>query len=260
LWLWAAESRAEGHDHVTEIDVDVAKLVNNPLAETVTLEAQPSFNFGVGPSSDTEYVFNLQANIPIPLGAGWDAVARTVLPLVNEPSGAPGEDYTFGLGDLQETVFVSPPSSEDFIWGFGPVLQLPTATATVTGSGKWAVGPTIAAVFNSGPWQVAGQVNDLWSFAGHRGRPALNLLLLQPVVNYSLSPEWFLTCGPSVTVDWKAGAGDRWTVPVGAGFGRIFTLGSRAWSLQTEAYWNVVHPADGPRWSLILTVQLLFPE
>jgi hypothetical protein len=63
-----------------------------------------------------------------------------------------------------------------------------------------------------------------------------------------------------VTANWKASAGDRWTVPVGAGFGKIFTFGQRALSVQAEAYYNAVRPEGGPAWSAILTIQLLFPR
>jgi hypothetical protein len=257
LWLSAAfVAAAQDQADPNEL----VKQVHNPLTTTTILELQPNFNFGVGPGHGTESVFNLQLNVPFALPAEWSALSRTIVPLSNEPGLAPGEGYTFGLGDIQQTLFISPPSAANFIWGFGPVLQLPTATAAASGTGKFELGPTIAALASSGPWQAGGQLNNLWSFAGHASRPAVSKLLFQPVVNYALSAAWVLTFAPIVTADWKADARDRWTVPLGAGIGRVFSFGPRAVSVQAEAYGDAVHPSSGPRWSLILTIQLLLPR
>ena len=240
--------------------VDLVQKVRNPLANQVSIQFQPNFNFGVGPNRDTEYVFNIQPNIPIALPGAWTIITRTIMPLVNEPGSESGQGYTFGIGDIQPTLFLTPPSSETFIWGFGPVLQFPSASATSLGTGKWEIGPTVAAIFNRGPWQFGAQINNLWSFAGDASRDAVNQMFLQPQVNYTLPDAWYLTCGPQITADWRASAGDRWTVPVGGGFGKVFSFGPRALSVQAEGYYNAVHPSGGPTWSAILTVQLAFPR
>jgi hypothetical protein len=240
--------------------VSLVQKIKNPLADQVSIQLQPNFNFGVGPDRDTEYVFNLQPNIPINLPGDWVAISRTILPLVNEPGGDSGQGYTFGIGDIQQTFFFTPPSSETFIWGFGPVFQFPSASATTLGTGKWEIGPTVAAILNWGPWQLGAQINNLWSFAGDPSRDAVNQMFLQPQVNYTLPGAWYLIWGPQFTANWKAGAGDRWTVPVGAGFGKVFSLGQRALSVQAEGYYNAVHPSGGPTWSAILTIQLVFPR
>ena len=255
LWLTAVSSSAVAQENPAR--VDIVKKVRNPLDDTVSLQVQPNFNFGVGANRDTEYVFNAQANVPISLLGDWDLITRTIVPLVNEP-GDPGEGYTFGIGDIQPTLFFSPPSSGTFIWGFGTVLQFPSASATSLGAGKWEAGPSLAAILNSGPWQIGAQVNNRWSFAGDRHRPAVNQMFVQPLLNYTLPESWYLTWGPQVTADWKASPADRWTVPVGAGFGKAFTFGQRSLNVQAEAYYNAVHPTDGPTWSAILTIQLLF--
>ena len=109
---------------------DLVQKARNPLADLVSVQVQPNFNFGVGQSRDTEYVVNLQPNIPIHLPGEWNLIARTIVPLLNEPPSEPGQGYTFGIGDIQTTLFVSPPSSTMFIWGVGPVFQFPSASAT----------------------------------------------------------------------------------------------------------------------------------
>ena len=100
---------------------------------------------------------------------------------------------------------------------------------------------------------------NLWSFAGDRTRPDVNQLLVQPLVNYTLPGEWYLTSSPQVTANWKASSRDRWTVPVGAGVGKLIPIGPRSVSAQAEAYYNAERPAGASSWTAILTVQFLFP-
>src|SRR5215470_3857215 len=139
------------------------KDARNPLADQISVQAQPNFNFGAAPDRDTQYVFNLQSTVPIHVGS-WTLFNRTILPLVDQPGSEPGQGYTFGIGDIQPTLFLSPPSSKSFIWAFGPLFQFPSASSTSLGTGKWEIGPTAAAIFTGSWWQVGAQVNNLWSF------------------------------------------------------------------------------------------------
>lgn len=239
---------------------DLVKNARNPLADQTSLQVQPNFNFGVGQDRDTQYVFNIQPLVPIHLPAAWTLFSRTILPLIDEPGSTPGQGYTFGVGDIEQTLFLSPPSSKAFIWGVGPVFQFPSASSTSLGTGKWQIGPTVAAVLTGGWWQVGAQVNNLWSFAGDSTRPSVNAMFLQPQVNVFLPDDWYLTFGPQVTANWKASSGDRWTVPVGGGIGKGFTIGRQTGTAQVEAYSNVERPAGTSTWSLILTVQFVFPQ
>jgi hypothetical protein len=50
-------------------------------------------------------------------------------------------------------------------------------------------------------------------------------------------------------------------VPVGGGFGKLFTIGKLPVNAQIQAYYNVIQPDDlGPDWSMRLQVQFLFPK
>jgi len=46
---------------------------------------------------------------------------------------------------------------------------------------------------------------------------------------------WFVTSTP-VTANWLAASGQKWTVPVGGGFGRVFKMGDQPVKAQIEAY------------------------
>lgn len=239
---------------------EFVKKARNPLADQISFEIQPNFNFGSGPDRDTQYVFDIQPVVPIHLPADWILFSRTIVPLIDQPGAAPGQGYTFGIGDIQETLILSPPSSKTFIWGLGPVLQFPSASATSLGSGKWEIGPIGAAILTGTWWQLGGQVYNLWSYAGDSSRASANAMLLQPVLNIFLPQQWYLTFGPQVTANWKASAGDKWTVPVGGGIGRAFTIAGQGGTAQVEAYNYVERPAGSATWSVILTVQFVFPQ
>src|SRR5260370_4557140 len=203
----------------------------------------PTSTAGGDPDRDTQYVYNLQSVVPIHFAGAWTLFARAILPLIDQPGSEPGQGYTFGIGDIQPTLIFSPPSSKSFIWGFRSVFQFPSAASTSLGTGKWEIGPTAAAVLTGSWWQLGGQVNNLWSFAGDASRPAVNTMLLQPLVNLFLPDDWYLTFNPQMTANWKASSGNQWTVPIGGGIGRAFTIGRQGGTAPCEAYSNPARPA-----------------
>jgi hypothetical protein len=112
---------------------DLAKAAQNPVAAMISLPFQNNTLFGVGPGDDTANVLNIQPVIPFTVG-DWNIVNRTIVPLIYLPdvtSGLPelpegvsgGE--TFGLGDINHSVYFSPADSGPVIWGVGPSLTIP---------------------------------------------------------------------------------------------------------------------------------------
>jgi hypothetical protein len=61
-------------------------------------------------------------------------------------------------------------------------------------------------------------------------------------------------------VDWKADSDDSWTVPLGIGAGRIFTVGSQYMNAQIAGFYNVEKPTDASDWTIRFQIQLLFPK
>jgi hypothetical protein len=57
-----------------------------------------------------------------------------------------------------------------------------------------------------------------------------------------------------------AGHGERWTVPVGGGVGRVLSIGSQPVNMTGQAYHNVERPDSGPEWMLRLQTQFFFPK
>ena len=121
----AAES-ASDQDSKTE---ELAKETQNPIANLISVPFQNNFNFGIGPNDATQYLLNIEPVIPISLNKDWNLITRTIMPIINQPSPAPGIGSEFGLGDINPTVFISPANSGKLIWGVGPTMTFPTATS-----------------------------------------------------------------------------------------------------------------------------------
>ncbi len=146
------------------------------------------------------------------------------------------------------------------IWGAGPAIVIPTATADQLGQGKLSLGPGVVALSTPGHWVIGTLVNNVWSVAGSGSCPAVNQMLLQYFVNYNMKKGWYLSTSPIVTSDWKAASGNQWTVPVGGGVGRIMKLGFQPVNILGQFYGNAVHQDGAASWSMRLQIQLLFPK
>jgi hypothetical protein len=109
------------------------------------------------------------------------------------------------------------------------------------------------------PWVYGVLVNNVWAL-GTGDDPSYNNGLIQPFINYNFKDGTYLTSAPIITVDWNADSGDRWTVPIGGGIGRIFHLGRLPVNAQISAYYNVVTPEYGADWQLRAQVQFMFPK
>ena len=63
-----------------------------------------------------------------------------------------------------------------------------------------------------------------------------------------------------MTANWNAISSERWNIPVGGGLGKVFKIGKLPVRAQLQGFGNVVKPTGGADWSLMLTVQLVFPR
>ena len=251
-------------------EADLAAAAQNPVAAMYSLPLQNNTYFGAGPNHDkTANVLNIQPVLPFTVG-DWNIISRTILPLIYLPGLSAGlpEETTggglssshFGLGDINQTFYFSPAAAQALIWGVGPSFNLPTATSTVLGSGKFSMGPGAVALVMPKPWVIGVLARQLWSVAGPSDRSNVSQLLLQPFVNYNLSDGWYLVSSPVITADWQATSSNRWTVPVGGGAGKIFKIGGQPLNAQVQAFDYVTKPTGGPQWAIRFQLQFLFPR
>ncbi|MBZ6075744.1 hypothetical protein K9B37_05510 [Microvirga sp. WGZ8] len=240
---------------------DLAKAAQNPIADMISLPFQSNLNFAVGPHSKPQNILNIQPVIPLHLDQDWNLITRWIMPVISQPPLTITGDREAGLGDFNPSFFFSPRQpTHGVIWGIGPTFVLPTGTDKTLTQGKYSIGPSFVAVIDKGPWLFGVLINNVWSFAGKSKRPDVNQMLVQPFVNYNFAGGWYLTSSPIITANWQESGRERWTVPVGGGFGRVFKIDEQPVNMQLSAYYNVVKPTDGANWQLRAELTFLFPE
>jgi hypothetical protein len=262
---------------------DLRAAAQNPIGDLISVPFQSNLNFGLGETDHIQNVLNIQPVYPIHLDDTWNLITRPILPVIYQEPFFAGEELEeveeilgddagrnlFGLGDLTWENFFSPREPTllapgvGMVWGLGPVLQLPTETNDLLGTGKWSAGPAFVVFVDAEPLSITTGflVLNLWSFAGDDDRADVNAMTLQPFFNYNLPEGWYLTSSPLITANWEADKDDRWTVPVGGGFGRIFEIGRQPINANLAAYYNVVTPDDiGADWQLRAQWTFLFPK
>jgi hypothetical protein len=233
----------------------LSKEAANPLADLISLPFQNNTDFGLGDFNRNRNILNIQPVIPL---AGGKVITRTIVPVAWLPDiGAESGSLSTGLADTLFTAFYAVPAGS-LTLGFGPALEIPTG-GQVRGTKQWSVGPSAVALVQPGAWTLGILVNNVWSFAGDSERADVDKGLLQYFIVRQLGQGWYVNSAPTITVNWKAAPGQKWTVPFGAGFGKVAFLGKLPVNAQVGAYVNAVKPDVGPDWQLRVQFQVLLP-
>jgi len=219
---------ALAQEQVTESETELAKKTQNPVADLISIPLQNRTLFGIGPNHRTQNILNVQPVVPIHLNSEWNLITRTIMPIVRQPAISTTNDNTWGLGPTNFTAFLAPANPGPLIWGVGPSIQIPTTTDNQLGSRDWGAGPSIVALTMQGPWVVGAVANQVWSIGDNKNSPNTSAFFTNAFVNYNLSDGWYLTSAPIITANWQATSGNKWTVPIGGGFGKIQRIGGAA--------------------------------
>jgi hypothetical protein len=240
---------------------EIAKQAQNPIASVISVPFQNSTTFGVGEDSRVQDSLLIEPVIPLRLTPDWNLITRTIVPVIDQPTLAPGLGNVSGLGDVQLSLYMSPAKPVGgLIWGLGPSFSFATASDRSLGAGKDSAGLSTALLTIQGHWLVGVLITDVASIGGQEARMSVHQFLMQPFVDYNFSHGWYLASSPIITANWRATSGNKWTVPLGGGGGKIFHIGRQAVNTYVQAFDDVVRPHEGGTWTLRLQVQLLFPK
>jgi hypothetical protein len=240
---------------------DLAQKLSNPIADLVSVPFQFNWNQGVGPNESTQFLLNFQPVIPFELSKDWNLVTRFIMPYVSQPVLFAGGSPASGLGDVTFSLFLSP-NSKGLIWGIGPVFGLPMTTDPALGTGKWLVGPTAVALYQTSGFTFGALVNQQFSFAnvGKVPRPYVSVAFMQPFLAYTTEKATTFTINSESTYNWEAEDGERWTVPVNFIVSQVVKVGPFPSSIQLGAGYYAAHPAGGPTWKIRMAFVLILPR
>ncbi|EJL30161.1 hypothetical protein PMI02_02064, partial [Novosphingobium sp. AP12] len=188
-------------------DQDLAQKLSNPVASLISVPFQENIDFGAGPRGEgVKSTLNIQPVIPVSIGADWNMIVRTILPVIAQDDISAPRESEFGLGDTLQSLFFSPkaPGPGGIVWGVGPAMLYPSATDRLLGGGKWGAGPTALVLKQSHQTTFGFLANHIWSFAGKDTRGDVSATFIQPffshttpkATTYSINTETSYTNGP----------------------------------------------------------------
>ena len=249
-----------GSDSAGKDETAIAKETENPIADLISI---PFNNYATFNDRDrgTLDVLEIQPVIPIHLNSDWNLITRTVLPVVWTPDLSPVRTVPVGIAPADFSAFLTPKNETNgWLWGVGPVVQIPTISNADLGSSVWGGGPTAVVVWTGDKIVAGALANAIWSLGGTKGPfgNSYNTSLFEPFFNYNFGGGWFAYSDPNITANWQA-KGIKWTVPLGGGVARIIKVGGKLpIKLAAGLFYNAVQPSSGGRWVLNANLTFIF--
>lgn len=246
---------------------ELAKKIQNPIASLISVPFQNNSDFGLlqyDPLQEIYYkgtrnTLNIQPVVPFSLGQKVTLIARTIIPIISLPLDI--DSNQSGLGDINMSLYLTPSKPSKVIYGAGLAMGLPTAMhPKVLGSEKFSMGPGFVVLVQPGTWTVGGLAQNTWSVAGDEDRADINLFYSQIFITKGLQKGWYINSAPIITANWESESGNRWTIPIGAGVGKLFKINKLQIDGQLGYYAYAVKPDSGPESQLRAQVVLLFPK
>jgi hypothetical protein len=260
-----ALAQTNAPDGEASSQAELAKKLQNPVANLISVPIQNNWDFGIGPAHAMQYTANLQPVIPFSISEDWNIITRTILPVIyqealdNNPKAPPSaRESHAGLGDTTQSFFLSPKAPwHDWILGAGPVGYYPTATETELGGGKWGAGPTVVALQQEHGFTYGILANHIWSFAGQQDRPYISKSFLQPFFTYTTKTYTTVGLNTESTYDWES---SQWTVPLNFFAQQLVKIGKLPIAFEAGYRYYVEKPDHGPDWGLRFQITFLFPK
>jgi len=245
LFFLPCSARADGED--------IARDLANPFSSLWNVVNQINFNQlkgGLFRESHTQFNWNLQPVMPVPLNSMFNVVNRPVFPYYSNPylDLPGGVAYASGLGDIELASLLVPNQAEGLIWGLGVTFIFPTARDSKhIGQGLFQAGPA-AGLFYVSKKFVCGVFPQHWQAVSgvDYEHPGTRFTNLQYGISYLPTPELTLLSSANILIDWTKDEANRWTVPLSLGVSYLFHFGKQPVSIGINYQWVVKHPADLP--------------
>ena len=260
---------ASAEEQTTNMDA-LSKEIANPLAQIWNLSFQYNYTKIGGDLVDgNDYIQTglFQPVLPIPVGDKYTFFARPVITYIKGPTGVgitggtpsnpigQGLDSSSEFGDTILPIGMGVANKTGWSWGLGATFIFPTSNNDLLGSHQYQAGPTALALWANDDWMIGGHLQHWWGFANDGKSDDdpiikaahdkdLNHTDIQYFIVHHLPNAWQLRASPHITVDWSASSGNKLTLPIGIGFGKMFKLGPMPVMVMAEYQYPIVSPDD----------------
>jgi len=241
-------------------DAKLAADALNPIASLTSVPFQLNRDHDIGPREEGRKTYlNIQPVIPFSIGAEWNLISRTILPVIHQNDLAPGLGAQTGFGDITQSLFFSPkkPTESGLIWGAGPAFLVPTGREYMT-ENKWGAGPTAVVLKQEHGWTYGVLANHIWSFAGN-GDVGVSNTYVQPFLSYTNARYTTFGVNTESNYNWKT---NDWSVPLNFTVTQLLKVGDQRLTVQGGVrYWASTPDRVGPeKLGFRLAVTFLFPN
>ncbi|QBY06093.1 transporter [Thalassotalea sp. HSM 43] len=239
---------------------DLAQEIANPLTTMVIVPIQTEYNDNIGPEDDgTRTTIFVQPIIPIELNEDWNLITRTILPIIQQDDIFPGAGSQSGIGDISESLFFSPtePTDNGWIMGYGPYVQLDTASDDYLGFDEHGIGGSFIALTVDGPRTYGFLATQYYSAEGSIGDSYSNFFI-QPFYDYTTEGAMTIELTSESNYNWNE---DQWSIPLTITASQYFEVSGQPILFGGGfKYWLESAPGDPEGLSLNLNLYLLFPK
>jgi len=247
---------------------EVAKELANPNNSLASLTFKNQYRWYTGdlPGADDQgnYTLLFQPVFPFALpptdGDGKaNLFVRPAFPILfDQPvPGANGWDGVTALGDIGFDIGYGVTEQSGFLWAYGMVGTLPTATDSDVAGKQVRLGPEllIAKFYKWGLWGVF--PSHQWDVVGW-GDNYFSTSQLQLFLKFLPGGGWNVGTAPIMNFDWRA---EEWTLPLNLAASRTVMFGTTPVKLELEINYYVEQPdAFGPEWMIGFNVTPVVPN
>ena len=263
-------SNALADEKIEKSMEELSKEIANPLAQIWNLSFQYNYTKIGGDLVDgSEHIQTglFQPVLPIPMGDKYTFFARPVITYIEGPTeigitgGTPsnpigvGQDRSAEFGDIILPVGMGVANQLGWSYGAGVTFIFPTSNNDLLGSHQYQAGPTALAMWANDDWMIGGHLQHWWGFADD-GKSDDNPIIkaaherdlnhtdIQYFIIRHLPNAWQLRASPHITVDWEADSGNKLTLPIAVGIGKMFKIGPMPVMLMAEYQHSLISPED----------------
>lgn len=240
---------------------EIAKELSNPISLTASLVLQGTFTGwnGSAPLASEQHSSNLVFLPTLPFKVGkYNLTVRPSFPVAAAPFiNSNGEwDTKRGFGDIVILSILGRVTKGGLLYGFGPTVIAPTASAPELGADQWQVGPVLLlGVLKK--WGVVGMLWQHWWGVGDppAGSESKNLGTTQFFYWFGAGNGWQIGGSPIATANYLSASDVDFSVPLNLGFAKTLLAGKTPLKLTLQGQYFVTRPDKiGPSWGVFFQI------